>query len=243
MPQDTIIVTPISKSYQPVATKLDKNKKWAFSFEFFNQIKFFGLSNSDPQWFVSLIERLKDLSQKERSAIFSDKNTKNFYRYHRINWESKNIPIDKSDITWVNKLYIDNDDDFPFHQFQISKANGRVVGFWNEDHTIFYIVLLDPLHNLQPSKNYHYVVNDCYPLSCEYSSMKIDIHNAMREKPQCNDCNIKNSISKIPTKLSSCNAILGYLDDDFLNEYEKISHKVSFSEIMEEGILKFMEKE
>lgn len=243
MPEDRIIVTPIDRSYQPVVTKLDKNKKWAFSFEFFKQIPFFGLSRSESKWFVSLIERLKDLSQKERSAIFSDRSTKNFYRYHKINWESENIPINKSDITWVSKEYIGNDDDFPFHQFQISKGNGRVVGFWNEDHTIFYIVLLDPLHNLQPSKKYNYVVDDCYPLSCEYSSMQSDIHNVMREKPKCDDCNIKNKISKIPTKLNQSTAIVGYLDDDFLKEYEKISHQKSLSEILEAGILSFLGKE
>lgn len=243
MSENEIIPTQINRSSQPIATKLDKNKKWAFSFEFFKQITYFGLDRSESKWFVSFIERLKDLSQTERSAIFSDKNTKNFYRYHKINWYSKNIPIDKSDITWVSKEYIDNDDDFPFHQFQISKANGRVVGFWNENHTIFYIVLLDPLHNLQPARSYNYVVDDCYPLSCEYTSMQNDIHNVMREQPNCDDCNLKNKISRIPTKLSQSTAIVGYLDDDFMKEYEKISHQVSLSDILEAGILSHLGKE
>ncbi|WP_281636135.1 hypothetical protein [Flavobacterium marginilacus] len=243
MPENEIIATSIHRTSQPVATKLDKNKKWAFSFQFFNQVKFFGLDTSDAKWFVSLLERLKDLSQKERSAIFSDKNTKSFYRYHKIDWASKNIPIKKSEINWISKEYIDNDDDFPFHQFQISKANGRVVGFWNEDHTIFYIVLLDPLHNIQPAQKYHYIVDDCYPLSCEYSSIKSDLHKVMEEKSKCDDCNIKNKISKIPTKLNSSTAVVGYLDPEFFNEYEKISHKVSFSQILQQGIYHYMGEE
>ena len=237
MPQEQkIIPTGIQKVQKPIPTKLSE-KNWAFSFEYFRQIEYFGLDRSEPKWFVSLLDRLKDLSQKERASIFSDRNTKTFYRYHKIDWASKNIPIKKSDLNWVKSVYLDNDEDYPFHQFQISTGNGRVIGFWNEDHTIFYIVLLDPLHNLQPSGNYNYAVDDCYPLSCEYSSLQNDIHNLMIEKPKCADCNIKLRISKIPTRMNQSTAIVGYLDNEFLELYEKVSHEKSLSEILQIGIL------
>jgi hypothetical protein len=140
----------------------------------------------------------------------------------------------------VDSVYLSNEEEFPFYQFTISKANGRVVGFWNENHTIFYVVLLDPLHNLQPSKNFDYKVDDCYPLSCEYSSLIREIELTADTRSNCESCNIKSDLKNIPKKLTQSNAIIGYLDDDFLDEYEKLSEKFSLSEILELGILAAM---
>jgi hypothetical protein len=235
-----ITPTEIDRRKSVVPTQLEKSRSWAFSFKYFNQIEYFGLDRCEPKWFSSLLFRLRELCQKNLSEIFSDKNMKNFYRYHKIDWGSKNIPIQKSDLNWVDKVYLENDDDFPFHQFQVSKAKGRVIGFWNEDHSVFYITLLDPLHNIQPSKSFDYKVDDCYPLSCEFSSLHNDIHNLSRQKTNCEDCNIRGALSTIPTKLNSSSAIVGFLDEGFLKEFDKISKTKSLTEILEAGIISLM---
>ena len=56
--------------------------------------------------------------------------------------------------TWdqVDSVYLDNPEDYPWQQFQITRANGRVIGFWDEYH-VFQVVLLDPEHNMQPCKS------------------------------------------------------------------------------------------
>lgn len=233
-----IVVTQPNGSYSKInPTKVPKNETWSFSFKYFKQVKYFGLDKSPSTWFVSLIKRFSDLSNMDRTRVFSDKNTKDFYRYHKINWESKNIPISKKDLNWIDKVYLDNDVEFPFYQFQVSTANGRVVGFWNEDHTVFYVILLDPLHNIQPAKRFNYKVDDCYPLSCEYSSLLQDCTDILSQNSNCKDCNIHHEISKLPKKLNQSNAIVGFLDDDFLKAYEELSQDISLNEILMAGIL------
>ncbi len=232
-----ITPTKVKESQSIVPTQLKSDIFWSFSFQYFNQIRHFGLDRSEPKWFVSLLERLKDLSSKERSSFFNDRNSLRLYKYHKIDWNSRNIPIDKSEINWVDKHYIENDEDFPFFQFKVSKAKGRIVGFWNETNTIFYIVLVDPLHNLQPSKDFNYNVEDCYPLSCEYSSLIKDIEELSNIPAGCSECNIKTQLKTIPTKLNKSRVVMGFLDDDFFENYNEVLEEKSFSEILKDGII------
>jgi hypothetical protein len=232
-----ITPTKIKESQSIVPTQLKSETLWSFSFQYFNQIKYFGLDTSEPKWFVSLLERLKDLSSKERSIFFNDRNSIRLYKYHKIDWNSRNIPIVKSEINWVDKHYIENDEDFPFFQFKISRAKGRIVGFWNETNTIFNIVLVDPLHNMQPSKDFNYNVDDCYPLSCEYSSLIKDIEELSNIPAGCSECNIKTKLKTIPTKLNKSRVVMGFLDDDFFENYNDVLEEKSFSEILKDGII------
>ncbi|WP_416760853.1 hypothetical protein ACNI65_01880 [Roseateles sp. So40a] len=54
-------------------------------------------------------------------------------------------------------------------QIAISKAEGRLIGFFDEE-AIFQIVLFDPLHNAQPSKFNDYKVRLSKPLGCEVTA-------------------------------------------------------------------------
>lgn len=242
MPENKPIVTQIGNDYnKPRVTQIDQKTNWSFSFEYFNQMKYFGLDRIPQNWFISFVERLKDLSSKTRSDFFSDKNTRQFYRYHKIDWQAKSIPVSRKDFNWISKEYLDNEDDFPFYQFGISKALGRVVGFWNENHSIFYIVALDPHHNIQPSKYNDYKVNDCYPLSCQFTSLQSDIDKIKAFKPNCDSCTIKDSVLKLPTGLNKTNALISFLEDDYKEELEKaISKGNTFSEIIKLGIIEVM---
>lgn len=164
----------------PVAGKIPDEPLWTFSFRYFKEIENFGLNRIQPSWFSSLLVRLNELSNKAITDITSNPSARDAWRYHEINWSQKNIPIQYDDLEWVDQAYRGNQEDFPLYQFQISQALGRVVGFWDEKQ-VFNIVLLDPMHNIQPSKSYNYKVDACYPNESEYSKLLLKINRVASE--------------------------------------------------------------
>jgi len=223
---------------KPLVETVPGKQKWSFSFQYFNQIQYFGLDRGvNNSWFVSLLERMKELSAMYPEEFFKDRILKDRWRYHTIDWNSKNIPITKDELNWVDKEFLENDIDFPFYQFMISKAKGRIVGFWNRGHTLFHIVLLDPLHNIQPAgRKYNYRVDDCYPLNCHYSSLTKDLEDIKSRPCTVKDCKTFSSLMSIPRKQNDTNAFVAYLDDDTINELNKILEKKSFSDIVIEAV-------
>lgn len=161
-------------SPRPKAGQIPSQRRWRFSFRFWNQVKYFGVDQCDNGWFVSLLSRLKDLSglsieETTNSAIAGA------IRYHPIDWKARSIPISKSDIDWLGEY---SSPDYELVQFHVSKALGRVVGFFDED-MIFNIVLLDPLHNIQPSKTFGYRVRASHVADCELTRMAVCIERAV----------------------------------------------------------------
>ena len=145
---------------RPVAGKSATHSppsKVCFTFRFWRQIKFFGLSGKEASWFVALINKLQQFSDETIDAFTSDSRKHDVMRYHKVNWGQCNIPIQRSDLEWLPKNYLNNEEEFPIYQFSISQGQGRIAGFWDENK-IFNIVLLDPYHNLQPVKKYDYKV-------------------------------------------------------------------------------------
>jgi hypothetical protein len=137
-----------------------------FSFKYWRQIPDFGLGTAkgskgtiDPAWLVSALERLRDLESQPLDKLSTDNND---LRTHAISWTARNVPLTRSDLGWLPKQVKDNDAEFPLRQFHVSLAMGRIVGFVNGN--TFFIVLLDPLHNLQPCKMHNYEVRACHPL-------------------------------------------------------------------------------
>ncbi len=220
----------------PVLQYAPGDKRWTFSFRFWNQIEFFGLGSSPQKWFVSLLEKLKELSEKEVEKFISDYSQKSAWRYHHIDWGQKNIPIQRQDITWLAHEYLNNEDDYPILQFQISKSFGRVVGFWDEN-SIFNIILLDPMHNIQPSKSFAYRVDPCDPLSSEYSSIMSQL-DSLKQKNLCKEnCGYLDAINQISTNSTSLNVLVHYLSDDEKQELESVmDNGVSYKDIFMYGI-------
>ncbi len=158
----------------PKVGKAAQERRWTFSFRFFHQHENFGVGQQDSAWFASLLERLRDLSGETVSELSTNPGKKSQWRYHDIDWGAKNIPIARKDLSWVDKAYLDNDAEFVFQQFQISKALGRVVGFMDEAGT-FNIVLLDPLHNAQPSKYNAYKIRDTVVTGSHFARVMVQI--------------------------------------------------------------------
>ncbi|WP_299200471.1 hypothetical protein [uncultured Amphritea sp.] len=225
-----------SKSKEPVLLKPPEKLRWTFSLRFWRQIDFFGLDKSQPKWFVSLLDKLKDLSDKEIENFISDAAEQNNWRYHPINWNQKNIPIQRKDLDWLDTCYRENPEDYPILQFQISKSLGRVVGFWDEKN-VFNIVLLDPLHNIQPSQSHSYKVDPCSPLSCNYSSLLYDI-DALKNQDLCVEkCGYKDKLKDFPSSSNYTNVVMHFLDDTQKAELDSvIDNGYSHTEIMLLGI-------
>ncbi len=182
---------------KPPTPKTQESRSWAFSFRFWRQIEFFGLDQSDPKWFVSLLEKLSELSKEQIDTFRADGPKKDAWRYHDVKWTQKNIPIQRSDLIWIKSDYLENEVEFPLLQFQVSMALGRVVGFWDENK-VFNIVLLDPLHNIQPSKDFNYKVDPCSPLPCKYTSLLNDVEKTKQEKCLFADCPSRVALNSVP---------------------------------------------
>ncbi|WP_147819177.1 hypothetical protein [Salidesulfovibrio onnuriiensis] len=187
----------IARPPAPEGTKLPQ--KWTFSFKYWKQIDYFGLDRSESAWFVSLIEKLHKLSEEEIERFLCDSRKRDGWRYHKINWGQKNIPVKIDDLDWVPTKYRSNQDEFAFVQFQVSQSLGRVVGFWDE-YSIFNIVLLDPLHNMQPAKSYGYKVSPCNPLNCDYTTLLSALEDALHLKCENEDCGLVSYIQSIKTR-------------------------------------------
>jgi hypothetical protein len=117
---------------------------------------------------VSLLNRLSQLSAEDIDNLTTGANAAAI-RFHPVNWDSKNIPIAKKDLDWLGDY---SSEEFTLVQFHLSKAMGRVVGFFDEDQ-VFNVVLLDPLHNLQPSKDFGYRVRISHISQCELTKLAV----------------------------------------------------------------------
>src|SRR4051794_32604695 len=78
---------------------------------------------------LRLAQGLTGLS-KTYEEIVSDPAEKGRWRYHEINWKARNVPINLEDLDWIDREYIKNQEEFPLVQFQVTKALGRIIGFW-----------------------------------------------------------------------------------------------------------------
>jgi hypothetical protein len=195
---DKFVVLAIS----PPEPKPPAPKRWTFSFRHWRQIEYFGLDRTDSGWFASLLQKLTVLSEEEVDRFICDSHKLDVWRYHRIDWGHKNIPIQPKDLSWIPKEITNNKEEFILVQFQISTGLGRVVGFWDRDY-IFNIVLLDPLHNLQPSKDHNYRVDPCSPLSCDYTKLLHSLDSILESYCKDLDCNIAKYIQNIPNSRES----------------------------------------
>ena len=127
-------------------------RKWCFSFQYWDQRKYFGLGEVRKEWFADLLRILKDLSLKYVEEIVKDSRAKQVFRFHTINWEKCSITKEEFN-SYIPKEYRSKETDIV--QFQIAKSKGRVVGFLDAE-SVFQIVLLDPAHNMQLSQHNDY---------------------------------------------------------------------------------------
>ena len=66
-----IPLTPASRN-RPSTDRPAPPKRWTFSFRYWKEIDYFGLSESKTKWFVSLMVRLGELSKHEIDRFPAD---------------------------------------------------------------------------------------------------------------------------------------------------------------------------
>lgn len=110
-----------------------------FSFKYLQtQNEKFSIRDRDPNYFTAFLERLRDLSTLTAQEI--KMNRSQSLRCHPIKWRETTEP---------NGFGIPNEKELVTIPYQFSLStneHGRVHGFFIED--VFYIVWLDPNHNL-----------------------------------------------------------------------------------------------
>lgn len=210
---------------------------WTFSFKYFRQIDLFGFKNIDPNWFAGVFERLRDTSKMEYNGMTEV--LEDGYRYHIISWDAKNCPLERNSFDWLDKVYLENETEYPFCQFHISKAKGRIIGFWDENN-VFQILLLDPLHNMQPSKKVEYELRDSFPAMSELDSLRHDLDKILQKSCSHENCEIQTHLKALPSGINDTNIIVSYLENSFFEKYKEILSSKSITEIMEAGILSFL---
>jgi hypothetical protein len=115
-----------------------------FSLKFYEPShEVFHCKDCSPGYFQSLLERMKQLSTMRVSELTNRTNSTT--RFHRIDWEPGKVSVTSFGIRGWKEC----DDDA--WQFSITaNEHGRVHGFLIEN--IFYVVWLDPNHQLYPGK-------------------------------------------------------------------------------------------
>ena len=207
-----------------------------FSFKYFTQQEYFGIGDQDATWFANLFERIKDLSGKTRTII-ENPTDRDAYRLHPIDWNAKNCPITIGDLLSVPQNIKDNAEDDFFWQFQLSKGTGRVVGFFNEDFTTFYIVLLDPKHNIQPSRDYGYSVDETTAAITEYERIQMCIVDVIKGCGKCStDC--KNCpLPQLKEEYIRSGVFYASIDSELKEQYKELIESGEFQEKFEEFLL------
>jgi hypothetical protein len=166
-----------SPSPRPKTGAVPAKRKWRFSLRFWKQARYFGVDQCEKSWFISLLERLSNLSAIDIDDLTSGAGAAAI-RFHPVDWSAKSIPIARKDIDWLGDYA---GEEFDLVQFHLSRAMGRVIGFFDED-LVFNVVLLDPLHNLQPSKDFGYRVRASHIAECQMTRMTVTLQHLILSK-------------------------------------------------------------
>jgi hypothetical protein len=240
-----VLASKPKAAVSPAAGAEKPPKLWTFGFSYFKQIKYFGFDNIGPSWFASLFEKLRELSGETVDEFLADGLKKHTWRYHEIDWSAYRIPISLKSLDWLPADVVNNQAEFPIQQFQVSMALGRVVGYFDAEQ-VFQIVLLDPLHNIQPSKDFNYRVTRSLPVNCQYTQLREDVIKAAIQAT-CTDgaCPVKGALSAINTKPTvDKNVVIMTIDDDSVkvaNEHIANEKAASYADIFANGLLTLLD--
>lgn len=131
----------------PYNGKAVEKQGFSFSFSCFDRThELFNLGDNnsekvmDGHWFVDLLDCLKNTSKMTSNELKCS-----MYDLHPIDWDNTNTcaPV--------------NCDQIQYWQFRVNKSRGRIIGFLVDG--VFYVVWLDPHHNLTNSPGYEKAVN------------------------------------------------------------------------------------
>ena len=141
-PSEKILKKTESRSL-PFNGSVITERRLLFSFSAFDRHhKLFNLGGTNEdntiggRWFLKLLETFKSVCNKTIIELMS----KSTHDLHRINWDKANAKPPKG--------Y----EQLEYWQFRLDKSSGRIIGTIIDN--VFYILWLDPYHNLTNSEGY-----------------------------------------------------------------------------------------
>lgn len=143
----------------------------SFSFEALEFNEYFNLNGTCQNWTYDLMQMLKDVSTHTVDDLRQNK-FKTFRVHNHIN---ANPPCDIPQGIELKDFY----------QIRISKSKGGIHGVFYED--TFYVIWLDPLHNMYPDDRYGGLRKIVFPSTCcrerenEISNLKGQLENAKND--------------------------------------------------------------
>ena len=145
--------TPENKLTLPFNGSAVTEKSFSFSFACFDRSHdLFNLGDTTAdkvvsgKWFLDLMDCFKSVSN-----MTSDELKKSMHDLHPIDWSKANAKPPQCE------------EQHEYWQFRINKSKGRVIGFLIRG--IFYVIWLDPHHNLTDSEGYGTATKYKAPLS------------------------------------------------------------------------------
>ncbi|HDR8486316.1 TPA: hypothetical protein QC445_003127 [Bacillus cereus] len=135
----TSLISPEAK--ENVREKHNDHIKFSFTY-FDRDTQLFNCSGTNFDWFVCLVDHLKEVSKLTKKEFLFDKKYFNHYEPHQHAWDKvkHSYPMPPQ--------YFEQIKDECW-QFRLASSNGRVHGFVIGN--VFYVVWLDPHHNFYPS--------------------------------------------------------------------------------------------
>ncbi len=195
----------------------------------------------DAKWFVSLLDRLKDLSEMYMGDVAANPVLRDRLRMHPVEWGNRHVTIRLSELTWLERKYLNNDE-YEFIQFHVGRALGRVMGFFDENQ-IFNIVLLDPQHNIHLSAYNDHELRPCSTMDSEYTELMAKVH-AIHSGLQCveNGCRAKLAAAQTCVSPYSRVILIPLRDEDLalLKDAVDDGRVTSVSEIFINGLMTAM---
>ena len=123
---------------KPSFIQADEDKKIKFSFSGLDKNDYFDLDATCPNWASKLFDMLKNVSTISKIDLIQGKLAT--YRVH--NHEGAKPPCQLPNGVELKDFY----------QIRIDKSHGGIHGVFYEN--IFYVIWLDPLHNMYPDPKY-----------------------------------------------------------------------------------------
>ncbi len=133
----------VSKTQDKITPTNFHENSLVFSWKYYDSsLDNFHLEHKSLPYVLELLDQLKILSEK---TLFEAKEAGDALRFHRIDFKTHNVSEKTLDIKNEGLMADEN-----AYQFQLSKRNGRVIGFMLNN--TFYIRWFDPEHNLYSKK-------------------------------------------------------------------------------------------
>ena len=110
-----------------------------FSFEAYDKTEYFNLDGTCQNWAAELVDMMQDVSTHTVVELTSGKYSK--YRVH------DHRKVQKCPSPLPNGVALKD-----MYQIRISKSKGGIHGVFREN--IFYVIWLDPLHNMYPDDRF-----------------------------------------------------------------------------------------